>query len=60
MYVIDIDIYKHSSPVLGKILFQIMDTLIKINPNDTVCQFIDKKCVYIGQILLSLHNRKSQ
>lgn len=34
---------KHGSPVLRKILFQIMDILIKTTPDDAVYQFMDKK-----------------
>ena len=34
---------KHGSPVLRKILFHIMDILIKTKPDDAVYQFMDKK-----------------
>ena len=34
---------KHGSPVLRKTLFQIMDVLIKIKPDDAVYLFMDKK-----------------
>ena len=34
---------KHGSPVLRKTLFQIMNILIKIKPDDAVYRFMDKK-----------------
>ena len=33
---------KHGSPVLRKTLFQIMNILIKIKPDDAVYRFMDK------------------
>ena len=49
---------KHSSTVLRKTLFQIMNILIKIKPNDAVYLFMDKKPLR-RQAVLCLYDCRS-